>query len=348
MIHAVFTTEKQGYKKMGENFRQIALCGSAFASAYHNLCNNLPKWGRSLLYPYISVRNISTQHQKPNAMKTILAPTDFSAPSLDAVNYAVDMARTMDAQLVILHVCSMPVSFREMPVTASAVDRWMDDAQWQMSELRNDIAQRVHDEVRIHTEVVSGDVVMEIEEACSRYQPYAVIMGAETMGPVERWLNEAKTLAVAKQLHWPLLVVPAGAKFGNIRRIGLACDLKKVIDTIPAQEIRELVQQFRAKLHILHVCVEPDEQISEESIAEKEWLNEILSDLHPKFHFIFDEEVESGIQAWADTQQLDMLIVVPHKQVFPASLFRRRKSPRLVMHAHIPVMAAVKQREAKM
>jgi hypothetical protein len=64
-----------------------------------------------------------------------------------------------------------------------------------------------------------------------------------------------------------------------------------------------------------------------------------LSDLHPKFHFIYDEEVETGIQAWADTHQLDMLIVVPKKHRFSASLFHRRQSPKMVMHAHIPVMA---------
>ncbi|MCR6720150.1 MAG: universal stress protein [Chitinophagaceae bacterium] len=278
-------------------------------------------------------------------MKTILAPTDFSEPSVEAVNYAADMARTMGAQLVILHVCAVPVSFREMSATASVADRWMDYAQSQMTALKSDIEERVQSEVPVVAEVNSGDVVMEIDEACSRYQPYAVIISAETMGPIERWLAEAKTLAVEKHLNWPLLVVPAGANFRNIRRIGVACDLKKVLNNIPAQEIRELVQQFKAKLHILHVCVETDEHISEESIGEKDWLIDILSDLHPKFHFIFDEEVESGIQAWADTQQLDMLILIPRKQVFPASLFRRRRSPRLVMHAHIPALAVTRTRE---
>lgn len=272
-------------------------------------------------------------------MKTILAPTDFSAGSLEAVKYAADMSRALGARLVLMHVCSMPLSFREMPVTATIVDRWVDDAHSQMNELRDEIAVRIHDEVHLTTEVCHGDVVMEIDDACQRHQPYAVIMGAETMGPVERWLNEAKTLAAVRHLDWPLLVVPPGTKFESIRRIGLACDLRKVVETIPAQEIRELVQMFKAKLHILHVCVETGEHVSEETIEEKEWLNEILSDLHPKFHFIFDEEVENGIQAWADTHQLDMLIVVPKKHVFPASLFYRRKSPKLVMHAHIPVLA---------
>lgn len=272
-------------------------------------------------------------------MKTILAPTDFSNGSLDAVNYAADMSRALGAQLVLLHVCAVPLSFRELATTSSLVDDWVNDVEQRLNDLRDELLYRIHDEVRITTEICHGDVVMEIDEACQRHQPYAVIMGAETMGPVNRWLSEAKTLAVVRHLDWPLLVVPPGAKFGNIRRIGLACDLRKVVETIPAYEIRELVQRFNAKLHILHVSVEPDEIVSEETIEETEWLHEILSDCQPRFHFIFDEEVESGIQAWADTHQLDMLIIIPKKHVFPASLFYRRKSPRLVMHAHIPVLA---------
>ncbi len=272
-------------------------------------------------------------------MKTILAPTDFSSASLNAVNYAADLSRVLGVQLILLHVCPVPMAFSEVPAPVSVLERLVEDARSQMSELREMTLLRVHDEVRVSTEVLQGDVVMEIEEACGRYHPYAVVMGAESMGPVERWLAGGKTVSAVKHLDWPLLVVPSDARFENIRRIGLACDLRKVVETIPAPEIRELVNRFKAQLHILHVSVEPGESVSEETIDETEWLRDILSDLHPKFHFIYDEEVEHGIQAWADTHQLDMLIVIPKKHRFPASLFHRRQSPKLVMHAHIPVMA---------
>jgi len=34
-------------------------------------------------------------------MKTIIAPTDFSAVSLNAVNYAADMAQDINAELIL-------------------------------------------------------------------------------------------------------------------------------------------------------------------------------------------------------------------------------------------------------
>lgn len=272
-------------------------------------------------------------------MKKILAPTDFSQSSLNAVNYAADLARALGAELILFHVCPMPMAFSEVPAPATAIDRLMADARQQLKELKQIISLRERDELVISTVVSQGDLVLELEDACKRHHPYAVVMGEETMKPIERWLAGGKTVAAVRKLDWPLLVVPANISFKSIRRIGLACDLRRVVETIPAPEIKELVKQFKAELHILHVSVEPGEAVSEESMEETEWLKDILADLNPKFHFIYNEEVEEGIQAWADTHQLDLLIIVPKQHHFPASLFHRRHSPKLVMHAHIPIMS---------
>jgi hypothetical protein len=37
-------------------------------------------------------------------MKTIIAPTDFSPVSLNAVNFAADMAVSVDSSLLLFHV----------------------------------------------------------------------------------------------------------------------------------------------------------------------------------------------------------------------------------------------------
>jgi nucleotide-binding universal stress UspA family protein len=41
-------------------------------------------------------------------VKQILAPTDLSPPSLEAVEYAVDLARTLDAEVILLFVQEAP------------------------------------------------------------------------------------------------------------------------------------------------------------------------------------------------------------------------------------------------
>jgi len=49
-------------------------------------------------------------------MKTLIVPTDFSPVSINAMNYAADMALNIDASLLLLHVYQIPVTFTEVPV----------------------------------------------------------------------------------------------------------------------------------------------------------------------------------------------------------------------------------------
>jgi len=44
-------------------------------------------------------------------MKTIVVATDFSAVALNAANYAVDMALAIKADILLLHVYQIPVSY---------------------------------------------------------------------------------------------------------------------------------------------------------------------------------------------------------------------------------------------
>jgi nucleotide-binding universal stress UspA family protein len=48
-------------------------------------------------------------------MRTIIAPTDFSAVSLNAVNYAADLAVAINAELILLHVVQIPITVSEIP-----------------------------------------------------------------------------------------------------------------------------------------------------------------------------------------------------------------------------------------
>ena len=49
-------------------------------------------------------------------MKTLIVVTDFSPAASNAVNYAADMALTINATLLILHVYQLPVIYLEVPL----------------------------------------------------------------------------------------------------------------------------------------------------------------------------------------------------------------------------------------
>lgn len=272
-------------------------------------------------------------------MKTIIAPTDFSANSLNAVDYAADMAVMLGANLSLLHVYAIPTPATEVPIPTYDVDALATAADAQIQKLKETLLNRLNDRAIIHTEVRPGYVITELMEYANAIKPFAVVMGAESAGSFERFLFGGKTVAAVKDLPWPLIIVPPTAKFTNIRKVGLACDFREVVDSVRVQEIKELVKEFNAELHILHVSDKPRGTFSAETVEESGLLQEMLGDLHPQYHFMNAPEVERSVADFAEKNKLDLLIIIPKRHSLVSKIFLHSHSKQLVLHTHVPMMS---------
>jgi nucleotide-binding universal stress UspA family protein len=266
-------------------------------------------------------------------------PVDFSPASLNAVNYAMDFAKSVKASVTLLYVCQYPVSINEVPVSAQVYTYILEDGQTRMEQLKKDLFHKYSDQVKIYTEIKEGNVTTMIEELCNQLKPFAVVIGSHGAGTAERIFFGSNTLAAIRHLTWPLIVVPTGAKFTSISRIGLACDLKNVVESVHAEEIKKIVTTFHAKLDILHVHKGQRKNFSDEEIEGSEWLNEMLLDIKPEFHFMNSDDIEEAINEFSEKNNLDMLIVIPKKHGLLEGLLHKSNSKQLAMYTHVPVMS---------
>lgn len=272
-------------------------------------------------------------------MKTIIAPTDFSAASLNAVNYAADLACATGCDLTLLHIYPVPVVIGEVPVAVYGIDDSEEYQKEKLDQLKGALLLNIKDRIKINVKIAQGDILEQIEACCMSLAPYAVVVGPETVGTIGQLAGAAITSDALRQLKWPVIMVPEGIHFSNIRKIGLACDFKKVVDTIPFNEIKNLVGEFNAELHVLHVSETGDSGYDAKTVEESAWLQEMLYGLQPKYHLINNNNIEQGLEQFAETNNLDMLIVVPKKHGVLHNLFQKSHSKKLVLHSHVPVMA---------
>jgi nucleotide-binding universal stress UspA family protein len=272
-------------------------------------------------------------------MKSIIAATDFSAVSLNAVNYAADMASLMGIRLNLLNVYAIPVPISEIPVSALDITHLDEDARANLEKVRDKLIARTGGRISIEVEARPGNVLPELISYCHEIRPYAIVMGAETTTALERIVFGGKTTEALKHVEWPLIVVPPSAEFKNIRKIGFACDFREVVESVRIKEIREIVTQFKAELHVLHASEESGDAFSPVTVEESGWLQEMLSDLRPKYHFIKDDDIEKAIGEYAEKHNLDLLIIIPKKHNLISRIFQHRHSKQLVLHTHVPVLA---------
>src|SRR5688572_13745632 len=103
----------------------------------------------------------------PADYSPIVAPTDFSGVSLNAVNYAADMACMLRVNLILLHVYAVPVAVSEIPVPVLDLNELETDAVRNLNALKEKLLARTGGRIAIHTVVRPGNVLTEIISYCS-------------------------------------------------------------------------------------------------------------------------------------------------------------------------------------
>ncbi len=111
-------------------------------------------------------------------MKTILAPTDFSASSINAVNYAADLALSIKANLVLFHAIPFPIAVSEISVPGEFIDDMMEASRKNMDELCKDIRFRTKNKISVKTDIAVGSVENEIANISLKEKPLAIILAS--------------------------------------------------------------------------------------------------------------------------------------------------------------------------
>lgn len=269
-------------------------------------------------------------------MKTILVATDFSPAALNAANYAADMALVINADIFLLHVYQLPVSYGDVPF-AMSIDDMEQDAKKEMNEFKTQLLSGRSTDMNVKTEVRLGNFFSELETVCQLIKPYAVILGRQGATAAERFFFGSNAVYTMKHLAWPLITVPEDVKFLSVKKIGLACDFDDVVNTTPVDEIRMLVKDFNAELHVLNTGKE--RVFNTEIVFESGILREMLVGLNPQYHFIASNDTDEGIIDFAEKNHIDLLLVLPKRHTLFDKLVHKSHTKQLVLHSHVPVMA---------
>jgi nucleotide-binding universal stress UspA family protein len=142
--------------------------------------------------------------------RKILLPTDFLPHAEHALKIAADLARTYDAELMLLHVHE--VGAFELPngyVTnmPSELDRMYEQLNQRLAELEQrarEIGAR-----RVHTRVVQGPILKEIASFASDYD--LIVMGSHGRKGIEHLLLGSVAESVLQRAPCPVLIVRTAA-----------------------------------------------------------------------------------------------------------------------------------------
>jgi nucleotide-binding universal stress UspA family protein len=258
---------------------------------------------------------------------------------MNALNYAVKFAKQINpqAEITILNAYTVPLAYADLNIAYEIGDS-EDDIKKYINHEFDKIERKVPllKEFEYETVKTENYVKDAVEEYCLENNVDLIIMGTKGASGVDEVILGTNAHRVIKAELAPTLVIPEDAKYVDIKNIALSSDYKGVMAELLAP-VKAIRQAYASDIHLIHVSTEP--MLDKEKSSEAKNLELHLKGLPHQYHFMVNKNVESGIDAFAEKNKIDLLVVLPRKKGLFESLFSRSESKSLIFHTKVPLLA---------
>lgn len=273
-------------------------------------------------------------------MNPILAATDFSPTAANAAAYAYRLAGDTGRRLILFHAdpkpllaaVAYPVGCRSEPEQAD------EQVRSQLEQLRERLC-RADTGARpaVSLESCKGPVIGQLETMIRSTCASLIVVGTRGHTGTERLLFGSTSARAIRKLSRPVLAVPPGVVYQRIRRVGLAFDFQGVHRNLPRADIRNLLTELGAELHIVHVN-DASRSINDEQQQQMNQLRVLFKEQLLEFHFITAPSVEGGINEAIREWGMDLIITLPKEHRWADRLFQHSHTRQLLLQANVPVL----------
>lgn len=273
-------------------------------------------------------------------MPTFIVCTNFSKTSRNALSYACSLikneANEEAIDILLLHFFTIPPNYSGDGIALVTINNSLTYVE---EDLHEEL-EWVHDAypaINVIGKVNTGHFLKGLEEEIYDMHASLVIIGTGGhYGDLWSWDNNI--LNALRDLSVPILTIPPNVTFTPLQNIAFACNLKSVSRNTPFNALKKIIQFTKARLHVVYVA--GDKAKKDTAKAQNElFVHHQLDDLSPVYHILYENEVVGAIAHFAETQQIQLLLVMPRKHGIWDSLFHKSYTKELSRLNRLPIMA---------
>lgn len=265
-------------------------------------------------------------------MKTIVAATDFSKASINAILFAADMAMAVNGQLHIYHALPERVALIQN-LDCDIAYTETEEVIGQLDKLQEKVRAYTNYRLPVDIQLEYGNIHHLLEHTCRQDTPFAVVMAPSEKTDAQRFWLGSETLAVSHKIHVPLLLVPQAAQFKGCKKMAIATDLNEVYDTMPLDGLTHLIDAFKPALEIV-VVKKRDDCFASNDVAGAIALQTHFKHFYPVLHYVQNESIADGINSYLNENHPDVLIIIPKNY----SLLHKSLSRQFILHPTAPTI----------
>lgn len=272
-------------------------------------------------------------------MNKILCPVDFSATSLNAIEFAVEIGKKFRSTITLVHIFTesdfnrivgeehIGRSFKEL----------LNMADSKMKKLAEQINREYQPQGISHCEyhVGLGELTERLLAFVEDEHYDLIVMGTTGISKVRGVFFGSNTEDVIDKAQVPILCVPHTASFEGFDKIVYASDFMKE-DRMAIQEVISFATVFDARISVLHINLNDTES------RYKNFIEELKSFIqYKKINFVnkrFKEEIGLGIEEFMQEEDSDLLVVFKKQRSFVGSIFHKSLTKTLSYSTDKPLL----------
>lgn len=264
-------------------------------------------------------------------IKKILVPIDYSDCSVNALQYAAELANYFEANMMLLH----------------ALDSWHINEEL-IKKLKDGHYQNLSNEIANITALANKmtDIVISekspqkaIAEAVELYDVDLVVMGTLGADDLFDKVMGSLTYNIMVNSNVPVLAIPNEYRFYPYDKIGLAVDYKEVMQPEAINLLKEFAFAFQSKLEVFHIeqANQPEEVLAH---YEESKLDVFFGDIeHVYKKTTSTRSIDKALENYLTMNQPDLLVMLPRKHGFLERLTQKSTSRWALHTLKIPVLA---------
>jgi nucleotide-binding universal stress UspA family protein len=275
-------------------------------------------------------------------MKTILVPVDFSENAKNAMFYAISIAKRLKMKLMLLHVFHQSEADTFCDSLKVITSRGITDTPDEMkNRLKIWREMALKEEKDLHCEILftEGNLEDELKKGSERNDFDLIVMGTKGASGLKRIFIGSNTVKVLKEVSCPVIAVPRGYNFKEIKKIIFATDYH-YSDVASIRFMIQLAKVFDAELLVVHVSDVQLKRRFEQDLMEYFMGQVALGVTYDKmkFNLLEEDDVKKALKDFVSKEKADLFALSTEKHSLTDLLLKKSLTEQFAYQIRLPLL----------
>ncbi len=271
-------------------------------------------------------------------MKTILAATDFSKPSLNAVRYAAEVAVCFNAKLTLLHVSQFPIVSDVMMIDTGVYwDDIVKADEESIVKLENELKKKYGSALKVNHHVQVGFTLEIIRKKVGSGDIGLLVMGIGHMDNFSKVVFGSTSANIGPDVKCPVLIVPENSRFKPWKKIGFAFDLKHIPQGTGLKTLATMRGMFNSDIQYVHVNDDPKVKLDEKTLIP---LFKIFRQESTRVHYLDARrsKIIDLLRDWTRRYKMNALVMVARHHTVMWKMMHERQTKKMALETTVPLL----------